>query len=771
MSGRTRNTWLWLWRGLVWLSVLAALLLGLEEATVWSTLPGGDVTADIPGLSAPVSIEIDADAIPRIRAANERDAAAALGFAHARERFFQMDLTRRSAAGELAELVGASALPIDRQMRVLGVRRAAARDLAGLPTETRAMLEAYTQGVNAWLARRGRFTTFEYLLLGPPRPWQPVDCLLWAKAMGLYLSGNWRTELARAGLMDRMSPADIRALWPTVPQPLRPDAAAAPGLPALARRLSALLPSFPAPFTQPGSASNEWAVDGAHSATGAPILAGDPHLAFALPGIWYLARIDLPDRSLTGATAPGVPFLVLGQNGHIAWSFTSTGADVQDLFVETPVGQDSYATPDGPRSYTHRKETIHVRFDSDEVIDVRETRHGPVVSDLLGRGGPVIAASMANLMPGDSAADGLYRLNRARSIADAAAAAPLITSPVQNLLVADRDQIGLFVTGRVPLRKQGDGALPAPGADGAFDWTGWASGADLPHFVAPPSGRLVNANERPAPADFPVFLGADWNADWRARRIRALLDHLVRPDVSDFAAMQVDQVSTFATDILPILLKTPANGSALRARNLLREWDGDMRRDLAAPLIFVAWTQAATRRLLSASIAPQNAGAPGADRLAHALATDTCPGGCAALLSASLSEAVGEITATEGPDPAAWRWGDVHIARFPHPLLSLLPLLGDRGGAAISVGGGDDTLLRSNTGGRGFTAIQGASYRGVYDLANPDRSLFMIAPGQSGHFASLMARHFLEAWRDGKMITIPRTTTAITARLALRPAP
>ena len=269
-------------------------------------------------------------------------------------------------------------------------------------------------------------------------------------------------------------------------------------------------------------ASNEWAVDGRHSATGAPLLAGDPHLAFSFPGIWYLARIDMPGRVLAGATAPGVPFLVLGHNGKIAWTFTTTGADVQDIFVETPAGPGEYQTPSGPTPFAVREERIKVRGQADVVLTVRETRHGPVISDLDHPDGPILAVAMGNLQPNDTAAAGLLALNRAGSVQEAGAAAAAISSPVQNLLVADAKTIGLFVTGRVPIRKAGDGSAPVPG-DGSHDWIGWASGEQLPHIVSPASGRLVNANEPVWQPDFPVFMGRDTFGPWRANRIRELL--------------------------------------------------------------------------------------------------------------------------------------------------------------------------------------------------------------------------------------------------------
>ena len=323
----------------------------------------------MPACPDPVDIGFDADGIPRIRAANDTDAAAALGFVHARDRLFQMELMRRAASGRLSEIAGPATLALDRSMRTFGLRRHAVADYPALPAETRAVLEAYSRGVNAWIAERGRFSAPEFLFLGTPEPWEPVDSLLWGETMGLWLSLNWRTELSRQALAGRVPQQMVDELWPPAGGAGRPEAALEPGSRHAAGELAALLPRFPAPFTLPGSASNEWAVDGRHTATGAPLLAGDPHLAFGFPGIWYLARIETPGRVLAGATAPGVPFLVLGHNGRIAWTFTTTGADVQDLFIETAAGDGQYQTPDGPRPFTVREERIKVRGEPDQILD------------------------------------------------------------------------------------------------------------------------------------------------------------------------------------------------------------------------------------------------------------------------------------------------------------------------------------------------------------------------------------------------------------------
>ncbi len=755
-------------RSLVGLGFAILLTAALVTGLLWLSLPPRQQQARISGLTGPVDIGFDADGIPRINATNESDAATALGFVHARDRMFQMDLMRRAASGRLSEIAGAATLPYDRMMRTLGLRRSAIASYNALPAETRAVLEAYARGVNAWIAARGRFSAPEFIVLGTPEPWQPSDSLLWGETMGLWLSLNWRTELSRQALAGRIPQQQIDELWPSQ-EGGRPEASLIPLLP---REYADVWPSFPEPFTLPGSASNEWAVDGRHTATGAPLLAGDPHLAFGFPSIWYLARIETPQGVLAGATAPGVPFMVLGHNGHIAWTFTTTGADVQDVFVEAAVGTDRYQTPDGPRSFTVREERIKVRGQADEILKVRETRHGPVISDLTNPGGPILAVQMANLATDNTAAAGLLALNHAQTVQEAGKAAALITSPVQSLLVGDKQGIGLYVTGRVPIRRTGDGAAPVPG-DGSHDWIGWASGDQLPHYVEPQSGRLVNANERIAPPDFPVFLGRDWFGDWRATRIRAMLERSDKLTAADFASMQTDVHSDFAHQILPALVGVPLTDDlAHRSQALLRDWDGRMTADAPQPLIFNAWTQYFYGAVLAkAGISVSDAG-PLLEFVAYVLSpagSHWCGGDCNPLLQSSLADALRDLSARFGSDPAMWRWGAAHPATFTHPILRAIPILNRFATLSIDSPGDDSTVDRGGPAYKQFRSVHGAEYRGVYDLADLDRSLFMMAPGQSGNLLSSHARDFLTRWRDGDTITLGPIAATTTATIRLMP--
>ena len=769
-------------RNVLFVLVLLLLLAAAGVAgLLWSTLPPNSQEAHIPGLTEPVAISLDADGVPRIQAANDPDAAAALGFVHARDRMFQMELMRRAASGRLSEIAGLPTLPMDRLMRVLGLRRRAEADLALLPPDTRALLDAYARGVNAWIAQRGRRAAPEFLLFGAPEPWTPADSLLWGETMGLWLSANWRTELSRLSLAGKAPQWMIDTLWPPDTDAGNPEASLpAPRLAATAQHILALLPRFPGAFTLPGTASNAWAVDGAHSATGAPLLAGDPHLAFGFPGIRYLARLDTPDTTLAGATAPGVPFMVLGHNRNIAWTFTTTGADTEDVFIETPVGADDYATPDGPRPFEVRHEIIKIKGHADQLLTVRETRHGPVISDLEGGAGPVLAVSMASLKPGNMAAAGLRALNLAHNIAEAGQAAPQITAPIQNLTVADRSGIALFVTGRVPICRSGDGSAPVAGADGTHDWIGWASGAQLPNYVAPASGRLVNANERVAPPDFPVFLGRDWFGDWRARRIRELLTALPHATPADFVKMQLDAVSPLARDLLPILLAVHMDDArAAVALGLLRDWDGSMARDLPQPLIFTAWLERFADQVLRDAKIPLGNAGPRSEFVAYVLAAPGqhpggerwCGGDCSLALRASLEAAVTDLAARFGPDPATWRWGTAHQAVFAHPFISRLPVIGRFGVFRIASPGGDTTIDRGVPARGSYEFIHGPAFRAVYDLADLDRSLFVVAPGQSGNPLSAHADDFLQRWRDGETITLGPATLTPTPTGSIRLLP
>ncbi|MBU8540272.1 penicillin acylase family protein [Falsiroseomonas tokyonensis] len=751
--------------------LLAGLATAFAAAVVFTSLPDAREELAIPSLSAPVAITLDAQGIPRIRAETERDAAVALGYLHARDRMFQMEAMRRSAAGRLAELAGPSALRLDRMSRTLGLLPRAEADLAALDPGTRDMLEAYAEGVNALIAARGRLAAPEFLAIGEPEPWRPEHSLLWGKVMGLWLSGNWRRELERAALVAALPPEKVEDLWPRDGSPGRPDLAAALPSPAHLARVLQAIPVFGEDAPLPASASNAWVVAARRSASGAPLLANDPHLGFNAPILWYLARIDFPDGSFrAGATAPGVPAIVIGRNQSLAWGFTTTHSDTQDVFVERLAGPDAYLTPEGPRPFTLREERIAVRGQSEpEILRVRETRHGPVVSDLDGLAaaeGHVLAVAMANLQPADTAASSLLALNRATSVAEARAAAALFSSPPQNLMVADAaGRIAQYLVGRTPVRAGGDGTLPARGWDGSMDWTGFVPFDAMAHVEDPESGQIANANSRPAPADHPVFLGRDWYGDWRLRRIRELLAARPTHDAAGFAAMQNDVTSLLAQALLPVLRAVPPPaGLAARAHALLAGWNGEMRADAPQPLIYHAWLARFRQLALEAGGAPE--GTPAGPEFTERLLLDPARGaawcgaeGCTPLLARALGEAVATLESAQGSDPAAWRWGAAHIASFEHPLLRFIPGLNQMTRLQAGTGGDNETLSRGGMRGSGpnpFAHQHGAGLRMVADLAEPDGILAIIATGQSGHPMSDNFASLLERWTNGDVVRLGR---------------
>ena len=758
-------------------ALVVVLLVAAAAFTLWRTLPPASTTLHVAGLSAPVQVSLDGWGIPRIHAANEPDAAAALGYLHARDRMFQMELTRRAATGRLAEIAGARAVRVDRMARIFGERQHAEQSYASLAPELKAVLTAYASGVNAWIAERGRMAAPEFLALGAPEPWRPSDCLLWSETVSLWLADNYRTELARAALAGQVPAARIGELWPPTDGTAAPDSSAPPGAPAAVRQgLLDSLPRFPQPFTLPDEASNAWAVDGKRSVTGAPLLAGDPHLQLGFPSLWYLARIETPGAVLVGATAPGVPFLVIGRNAHIGWSFTTTGIDTQDVFVERVLPDGRYATPDGPQAFATRDEVIHVRNAADVHVTVRSTRHGPVISDDGPEGAksePVMAVEMAQFQLG-SPAPGLFALNHAASVADAGRAAGLMTAPMQNLTVAGPDGIALFTTGQVPVRRAGDGGAPVAGDDGAHDWLGFSGGLSLPHFVNPASGSVENANERTEPPSFLPFLGRDFPMPIRARRIHELLAARATFSADDFAAMQRDDVSVLAHDVLPYVDALPRQqGAAGVAQGLLAAWDGTMARDRPEPLIFNAAVQLFVARVIAANhVGEADLGHWGSflDWLVTPAGTAWCNGDCRPAMGTALHDSVAQLAAEYGDDPKAWRWGRAHQAVFAHPLLGALPVIGGLARASVAVDGDDSTLFRGGSGDLGdFASRHGAAYRGIYDLADLERSRFVVTPGQSGNLLSAHAFDLMPLWAKGQSVTIPAAPGQVTGTVRLEP--
>ncbi len=784
----------WFLRGLLLLLILLVVAAG--AAWVWQrgSLPQSEGDVALDGLLAPVTITRDADGVPTIRAASQADANFALGFIHAQDRLFQMDFTRRLGAGRLSEVVGTATVRIDRIMRTLGLYRVAQANLATLSPEARGAFESYAAGVNAYLTSHEGPWPLEFYLLGyEPEAWQPADSLVWGRVMALQLSGNYREELLRARLAQVLSGEEIHQLYPAYPAdgPVATrDLAALEGRGVL-RDLAEALPWS----IGPKSASNAWAVSPAHSASGGALLANDPHLSLQEPGYWYLARIETPEGTMAGATAPGVPYMVIGHNGRLAWSFTTTHSDTQDLFVETidPADGGRYLTREGSRPFKSREETILVDGEEPVTFTVRETYHGPVMSDAVEEAaslvaeGRVLALSWPALMEDDRSGEALYRLNRAEGVPQAITVLRDLHSPQQSMILADdTGRIALVAPGRVPIRNQGDGTLPVPGADGLHDWIGFIPYDDLPRLLDPEAGMLVTANNKIADDDYPYLISKEWYWPWRAERITEVLQSQPTWDVEGFARLQNDSLSTGARQLLPRLLAGLGDKpEAVAALQLLRDWDYVMDRNAAAPLIYSAWTRALELRLIADELGPLTAEAVNGNegRLAALLSPGSlfCDNrgsdaveSCDDIVNQALDDALSDLVSLYGEEPADWRWGDAHKARFDHPILRFLPIGAGLAAYELAADGGQDTV---NRGGmplvpplpEAFHDRHGAGLRAVFDLADLDRSRFVIATGQSTNLLSPFYGNFAERWRDGDTVLLVGSEPEQGDTLVLKP--
>lgn len=762
-----RRTRRWLIAAPVTLLLLAVVAAGAVWGAFQASRPQVDGTLTLPGLQGPATVVRDRWGIPTITAGTTADAYFLLGFVHAQDRFLQMETMRRLGAGRLAEVLGERALPTDRWARTLGLYRLATSTLAALDAETLAALDAYAAGVNAWLADDGQWLPPALLALGvTPEPWRPADSLVWQRLMALRLAGNWPDEILRLRLLDAGLPAErVAALWPEGPP------GAPVSLPAAVRE-AALPPPPPAEFT-PTTASNAWVLAPERTSTGGAILANDPHLGFEAPILWYLATVQTPEWELSGATVPGVPFHLIGRNASLGWGITTTHADTMDLVAETLAdGTDSdYLTPDGPRPFRSRDDVIAVRGGDSVTLTVRETRHGPVVSDLAAFAGApagprqVTALAATALRPEDRTAAALYHLNHARDAAAARQALRLFEAPVQNMVYADADgRIGMVTAGLIPLRSRGDGTLPVAGADLETLWHGFIPFEALPQSESPPGGVLMNANNRVVDDSYPHLIAATWPAPWRAMRAESLLAARDRHDIAGSIAMQIDTRSEMAATLLPLLLATvePTPATA-EARRLLAAWDYRETADRPEPLLFATWMAHIEQALFAEALGdlfPLWRGER--DRvLLTALQGDGewCRAGCGAPLAAALEAAVDDLTARHGSRMADWRWGEAHRAGLVNRLYGSLPVVGALAHRRPPMDGGAHTLLRAgwrggDSGAQPFEAVHGAGLRAVLDLAAPDNSRFIIATGQSENPLSPHYDDQMPLWLKGELLDL-----------------
>ena len=766
-------------KAFLWLAVLSCLLAAAGYAYLRQSLPKTEGEIHLTGIGAPVEILRDRYGIPHIFAASLEDASFGLGYAHAQDRLWQMEMGRRIAAGRLSEVVGPGGLEIDRFMRTLGVRRAAEANLRAVDSDTRQQLDAYTAGVNAFLAS-GPVLPPEFWLTGVrPEPWSSIDSVAWTKMMAWDLGRNFAEELLRMRLAKTLPLARIHEFLPPYPGEPPPVIADLKELYGTLERDAIRLARF-APDNE-GLGSNNWVVSGERSASGKPLLANDPHLALSAPPVWYFAQMSAPGVSVIGATLPGVPGVILGRNERIAWGFTNTGPDVQDLYIEKLEAAGGYLAPEGPRPFQEIEETINVKGAQPEKLRVRISRHGPVISDVLRAArdetprGHVIAFAWTALAEDDRTVQVALKFARAREWDGFLAGARDLVAPQQNIVYADIEgNIGFVAAGRVPLRKVANdlkGYAPAPGWLAKYDWDGYIPFEQLPRSFNPASGAVVTANHRITPPGYPYFISSTWEPPYRADRIQQLLDATRKHDVPSFARIQADVTSLAMRELLPKLLATrPRSEEARKALELLRKWDGAMAPERAEPLIAWAWWRELARAIyadelgdafrqnwLARAVFMSNvlSGDPGLARWCDDVRTPAVET-CEEQLSLSLDAALEDLGRRYGADPSRWRWGEAHVARHEHRPFGRQPLLAKlfdirvpSPGDAYTVNVGRSNF---NDDAEPFANRHAASLRAIYDLSDLEKSLYIHSGGQSGNVLSDHYRAFTEAWAKNEYI-------------------
>ncbi len=740
----------------------------------------------LPGLSAPVEVLRDRWGVPHVYAPSLDDAFRAQGFLVASERLFQLDFLLRVANGRLAGMVGDLALPLDRFARTVGWNRAGRRIAEGWDERSRQMMTAFREGARAWLDAMSA-PPLEHAVLGLD-PWLPEDDASWAAAavwMSWNLSGNWDEELVRAELLDRLGPEAMRDLFPEVPDP--PDVPV-PGPRGGAARLELLRD---APARPSGQGSNNWVVAPSRSVSGKPLLANDPHLALVTPSIWFECHLSAPGYEAGGVALPFSPGIVIGRSPRHAWALTNVGGDTQDLYVERLNEEGTAALYEGSwEPLTVHREAIEVRGRAEpEIVEVLETRHGPVLDAY------VVGIARPEVVHGLRQTYALRWVGAERAISpstlvDMAQATDFPTfrealrgleCPGQNVLYADEGgTIGYQCTGTYPVRRGGDGTLPVPGWTADHGWTGWVPFEELPWEADPPEGFLATANAKIHDGSYPHLITHDFSPPSRARRIVELLRATERHGSATFAAMQTDTVSVPARELAEVLAGVrPADERQAAAIDLLEGWSGDLSADSAAACVYEAWCHHVAEIVLRPRLGdelfthvygrPQSSGSWRAVVLPRLLERPTArwfgADGTAArdeILRRALDDALDELTEHLGADLSAWRWGDLHRAVFAGPLAMLPGLEGVFTAGIVQAGGDDDTLaVGTFEPERRYGVVVIPSWRQIHDLSDLDASVGVHPSGQSGHPASPHWNDLLPLWASGEYHPLPLTRAAV----------
>ena len=806
-------------RPLAWL--LSILLLAALGLCAWlyslarSALPQLDGRLQVPGLTAPVTVRRDAHGVPTMEAANLDDLFFAQGYVTAQDRLFQMDGMRRYAAGELAEVIGEHQVEHDRQQRILGLRAAARKTIETISDGDRLRFEAYARGVNAFIeSHRDRLPLEFRALRYSPKPWTSEDSAVIGAYMVEDLSTSPRHALTREKILAKLGPeltADlyVNSSWrdrpPTASRPTfdqkkndeeEEDEDSGPDSSVAALHIGAIhngeigeasIPTILRGLTTPQNnlfsflgperaffedaplvlGSNDWVVSGAHTVSGKPLLSNDMHLGHQMPNLWYAAHLrcvnpNCGNFDVAGVTLPGHPYVIVGHNQRIAWGFTNIGPTVEDVYVETFNAAGQYLTPDGWQQPEQRREVIHVKGKLDEVLDVVLTRHGPIVTDLVPGETRKLALRWTLY---DGIRNPFFAVDSAQNWEEFQRGFSEFDAPGQNVVYADVDgNIGYHATGKVPIRASGDGSLPENGSDNAHEWTAYIPFDKLPSVFNPPGGIIATANSRIAPDKYPYSISTEWEAPWRSARIYQVLESGKRFSAADMLALQTDihsEADHFFSErfVYAVDHAKHPSAKAMAAADIMRQWDGRMTADSAAPTLAERSRQELTHLLLEPKLGPAPEDALQAkatlnwksyswmmetvwlDNIVQHQPKRWLPDAYASydeLLAAAVERAVSGPDAPQ--DLNSWKWGKVNAVEIQNPVLGHIPLLKRWTGPGWKEQSGSAYTVKAVTG------TYGPSERITDDLANLDQSTLNLVTGEAGSFLSPYYMDQWEAW-------------------------
>jgi penicillin amidase len=761
--------------------VLALVLAGAFLYVRSSAATETDGALALAGLQSAVTVQRDENGVPHIYADNAHDLFFAQGYVQAQDRLFQMDFQRRVGTGTLSEVLGEATLETDQFLRTLGTGRAAQLDLEVIDAETLAHLQAFADGVNAFIQTNPDKLPIEFRILGyTPQPWQPLHSLVWGKMMAWSLGGNWESELMNARLIEALGEeqaAEVMTRYPADgPFIIPPEVKSFAGLePFDMDRVWAVKRLLRT--ADPGVGSNNWVVAGSRTTTGLPLLANDPHLGMQIPSVWYANGLHGGGFDVVGVVFPGVPGVVIGHNNRIAWGVTNTGPDVQDLFIEK-------INPDNPNQYEFQgqwldmqviEESIAVKGREEPLIQtVRITRHGPImnaVSGAIGEDAEPLALQWTALQ-GTPLQQAILRYDRAQNWDEFRAALQDFAAPSQNFVYADVDgNIGYQAPGWIPIRAAGDGTVPVPGWTGEYEWTGTIPYEELPFVTNPEVGYVATANNQVVPDSYPYLISTNWAAPYRAQRIVELIESTPQLSPADFAAIQ-GNVHPVPTDLfIPLLEQIDLSAGSTAAQEALAAvlaWDRRMAADAAEPLIYEMYQKLLIQETIGDEISAaggeelsedflsgfRNNSTQTLERLAgepdspwwddvRTAEVETQAG----IVARAFTLAVEQLQAVHGDDPGRWRWGDVHWTNFDHLVFAAVSPLDAIFNRSIPARGSGFTVNAAGADYDTFTMNSGASFRQIVDLSDLAGTQFIYTTGQSGDVFSPHYADMVEPWQ------------------------